>query len=99
MILISDHQGANCFSCRSIVNGLRDDDVESYFGGDRTSFASEYSTRDEGVKVFFKEHGRKSSKSSNNSLLGRKKPQGINRPETKVGICLSDLEFIIDPRE
>ncbi|TCD65627.1 hypothetical protein EIP91_002432 [Steccherinum ochraceum] len=74
---------ANGETIWSIVNGLRDDDVESYFGGDRTSFASEYS-REEGVKVSFKEHGRKSSKGSNNSLLGRKKPQGANRPETKV---------------
>lgn len=71
---------------RSIVNGLRDDDVESYFGGDRASFASEYS-RDEGVKVFFKEHGRKGSKGSNNSLLSRKKPQAVPRPETKVRVC------------
>jgi len=75
---------ANGETIWSIVNGLRDDDVESFFGGDRTSFASEYSTREEGVKISFKEHGRKSSKSSNNSLLGRKKSQGVNRPETKV---------------
>ncbi|THH32978.1 hypothetical protein EUX98_g1207 [Antrodiella citrinella] len=75
---------ANGDTIWSIVNGLRDDDVESYFGGERASFASEYSARDEGVKISFKEHGRKSSKSSNNSLLGRKKPQGVNRPETKV---------------
>ncbi|KAH8108167.1 hypothetical protein BXZ70DRAFT_1015801, partial [Cristinia sonorae] len=75
---------ANGETIWSIVNGLRDDDVESYFSGDRASFASEYSRDEGGVKVLFKEHGRKGSKSSNTSLLGRKKPQGANRPETKV---------------
>lgn len=68
---------------RSIVNGLRDDDTESFYDN-RASFTSEYSA--EGVRVFFKEHGRKNSKSSNTSLLSRKKPQNPSsqRPETKV---------------
>ena len=68
---------------RSIVNGLRDDDAESFYDN-RASFTSEYSA--EGVKVFFKEHGRKGSKSSNTSLLSRKKQQNSasQRPETKV---------------
>lgn len=72
---------------RSIVNGLRDDDGESFYG-DRNSFASEYSLRDnDGVKVFFKEHGRKSSKGSHSSFISRKRQtQGPLRPETKV--CL-----------
>ena len=71
---------------RSIVNGLRDDDDESVYGN-RASFVSEYSLRDnEGVQVFFKEHGRKGSKDSQASFLSRKKPttQGSKRPETKV---------------
>lgn len=70
---------------RSIVNGLRDDDGESFYG-DRTSFASEYSLRDnDGVKVFFKEHGRKSSKGSHSSFISRKRQTQVPlRPETKV---------------
>ena len=82
---------------RSIVNGLRDnglrdDDGESFYG-DRASFYSEYSVKDDSnVKLFFKEHERKSSKGSVNSFLSRKKslqqqqPKGTNRPETKVRV-------------
>jgi serine/arginine repetitive matrix protein 2 len=75
---------------RSIVNGLRDEDAESFYDN-RASFASEYSG--EGVKVSFKEHGRKSSKSSNTSFVSRKamKPSSSasasQRPETKVRIA------------
>ena len=68
------------------MNGLRDDDAESFYDS-RRSFASDYSG--EGVKVFFKEHGRKGSRGSNASFLSRKKhlqPSSSNRPETKV--CL-----------
>ncbi|KAI0086622.1 hypothetical protein BDY19DRAFT_995640 [Irpex rosettiformis] len=74
---------ANGETIWSIVNGLRDDDAESFYDN-RTSFTSEYSA--EGVRVFFKEHARKSSKSSTTSLLSRKKQQGSasQRPETKV---------------
>ena len=77
------------FLARSIVNGLRDDDAESFYGN-RASFASEYSLREtnsEGVQVYFKEHARTSSKDSGNSFTPRKKPSGQinnNRPETKV---------------
>ncbi|KAI0648259.1 hypothetical protein C8Q79DRAFT_564029 [Trametes meyenii] len=79
---------ANGETIWSIVNGLRDDDGESYYG-DRASFYSEYSMKDtnENVKLFFKEHERKSSKGSTSSFLSRKKPQqpkGTARPETKV---------------
>lgn len=76
---------ANGETIWSIVNGLRDDDEESFYGN-RASFVSEYSLRDnEGVQVFFKEHGRKGSKDSQASFLSRKKPtQGAKRPETKV---------------
>jgi len=77
---------ANGETIWSIVNGLRDDDEESFYG-DRTSFVSDYSVMDnEGVKVFFKEHERKSSKGSNSSFLSRKKPssKANSRPETKM---------------
>lgn len=74
---------------RSIVNGLRDDDAESFYPN-RASFVSEYSFREpssEGVQLFFKEHGRKTSKDSNSSFLSRRKTQqGPRRPETKVAI-------------
>lgn len=72
---------------RNIVNGLRDDDLESVYNS-RASFASEYSTREpteEGVKVYFKEHGRAVSKGSNSSFVPRKKSQAEKgRPETAV---------------
>ena len=69
---------------RSIVNGLRDEDDESYYGN-RASFVSEYSVRDEGVQLFFKEHGRTGSKDSQSSFLSRKKPTlAQKRPDTKV---------------
>lgn len=48
---------------------------------------SEYSLRDEGVQVFFKEHGRTGSKDSqSSSFLSRKKATQASskRPETKV---------------
>jgi serine/arginine repetitive matrix protein 2 len=71
---------------RSTVSGLRDDEDSLY--GNRASFVSEYSLRDEGVQVFFKEHGRTGSKDSQSSFLSRKKAttttQGPKRPETKV---------------
>jgi serine/arginine repetitive matrix protein 2 len=64
------------------VNGLRDDDEESFYGN-RASFVSEYSN--DGMQVFFKEHGRTGSKDSQTSFLSRKKAtQGPKRPETKV---------------
>ncbi|GJE98131.1 hypothetical protein PsYK624_143530 [Phanerochaete sordida] len=75
---------ANGETIWSIVNGLRDDDTESFFDN-RASFASDYSG--EGVKVSFKEHGRKSSKGSSRSFLPRRKQPSVpasQRPETKV---------------
>ncbi|KAI8999011.1 hypothetical protein BD414DRAFT_553218 [Trametes punicea] len=79
---------ANGETIWSIVNGLRDDDGESFYG-DRASFYSEYSVKDtsENVKLFFKEHERKGSRGSTSSFLSRKKPhqpKGTARPETKV---------------
>jgi hypothetical protein len=71
---------------RSIVNGLRDDDEESYHWN-RASFVSEHSVRDEGVQVFFREHGRTGSKDSQSSFLSRrsrKAAQGEKHPDTKV---------------
>lgn len=71
---------------RSIVNGLRGDDNESFYG-DRASFASEYSLRDgpnDGVQLHFKEHARSGSKGSTNSFMSSKKQGVVNRPETKV---------------
>lgn len=74
---------------RSIVNGLRDDDGESFYG-DRASFVSEYSQHDssgDGLKLFFKGHEKKSSKGSNASIPTRNKSlhsSGAVRPETKV---------------
>ena len=70
------------------MNGLRDDDDESFYGS-RASFMSEYSVRDEGMQVFFKEHGRKGSKDSQSSFLSRSRKkvsttQAQKRPETKV---------------
>jgi len=70
----------------SIVNGLRDDDLESAYAS-RTSLSSEYSSRDnnEGLQVFVKDHGRSTSKGSSSSFLSRKKPsQNKSRPDTKV---------------
>ena len=68
---------------RSIVNGLRDDDGESFYG-DRASFYSEYSVKDnDNVKLFFKEHERKSSKGSVNSFLSRKKSQSHHPPPSQ----------------
>ncbi|KAI1788495.1 hypothetical protein LXA43DRAFT_1097318 [Ganoderma leucocontextum] len=83
---------ANGETIWSIVNGLRDDDGESFYDN-RASFYSEYSVKDnENVKLFFKEHERKNSRGSVNSFLSRKKPpqqppqqsRGAARPETKV---------------
>ena len=82
------------------MNGLRDDDGESFYG-DRASFYSEYSVKDnDNVKLFFKEHERKNSKSSVNSFLSRKKSvqqqqaKGTTRPETKV-CTLPTLDFVL----
>jgi len=75
-----------CNVFRSIVNGLRGDDSESFYG-DRASFASEYSLRDgpnDGVQLHFKEHGRSGSKGSMSSFVSSRKQGIANRPETKV---------------
>ena len=76
----------NYDTSRSIVNGLRGDDNESFYG-DRASFASEYSLRDgpnDGVQLHFKEHARSGSKGSMSSFVSSKKQGMGNRPETKV---------------
>ncbi|KAF7440367.1 hypothetical protein PC9H_000711 [Pleurotus ostreatus] len=96
---------ANGETIWSIVNGLRDDDVESVYAH-RASFASEYSSREngDGVQVFFKEHNRTGSKGSASSFLSRKKSQAKHRPETKVfysspaqiGRLIEDLSQTMD---
>ena len=71
---------------RNVVNGLRDDDDESFYAG-RSSIGSEYSTRESGenVQVYVKEHVRHGSKGSNASFAPRKRGMGNkSRPETKV---------------
>ncbi|KAF5365720.1 hypothetical protein D9758_003275 [Tetrapyrgos nigripes] len=76
---------ANGETIWSIVNGLRDDDVESLYAS-RASFASEFDG-DESMQVFVKDHTRTGSKGSNNSFLSRKKklrPETQYRPETQV---------------
>jgi serine/arginine repetitive matrix protein 2 len=83
------------------VNGLRDDDTESFYGN-RASFASEYSLREsnsEGVQVYFKEHARSSSRGSINPLVPRKKQPspGLNRPETKVRFLTSCVSEAAEP--
>jgi serine/arginine repetitive matrix protein 2 len=74
---------------RSIVNGLRDDDIDSAYPS-RASFASEYSGQDgnnEPVQVRFKQHGRSGSVGSASSFnRSKKQVSGNVRPETKVGI-------------
>ncbi|KAL0947070.1 hypothetical protein HGRIS_013211 [Hohenbuehelia grisea] len=97
---------ANGETIWSIVNGLRDDDLDSPYAS-RSSFASDYSTRENGeggVQLFFKEHNRASSKGSASSFLSRKKSLGTNRPETKVfyssptqiGRLIEDLSLGMD---
>lgn len=80
---------------RSIVNGLRADDAESFYPR-RGSFESELSTSaphdvSGGEQLFFKEHARAGSKGSVTSNFGRRRSQIAARPETKVSyssICL-----------
>jgi hypothetical protein len=79
------------------VNGLRDDDGESSYYDNRTSFASEYSLREpngangDSVQVFVKEHSAKGG-NGNPTFLSRKKSQAKSRPETKVSPSLSDAD-------
>lgn len=78
---------ANGETIWSIVNGLRDDDIDSIYAS-RSSFASDYTPQEHGtnsVQVLFKEHHRTSSKGSTSSFLSRmKSSNGKNRPETKI---------------
>lgn len=74
--------------CRSIVNGLRADDAESFYPR-RGSFESELSTSAQhdvngSEQLFFKEHVRTGSKGSIVSNPGRRRSQMPVRPETKV---------------
>jgi hypothetical protein len=74
---------------RSIVNGLRGDDNESFYG-DRASFASEYSLRDgpnDGVQLHFKEHVRSGSKGSMSSFVSSKNRGRRIGPKRRHGDC------------
>ncbi|EAU88232.2 hypothetical protein CC1G_03904 [Coprinopsis cinerea okayama7 len=79
---------ANGETIWKIVNGLRDDDDDSFYPSQRNSISSEYSTREgttEGLQVFVKEHVRSGSKGSHASFLSRKKSgAGKARPDTKI---------------
>lgn len=75
---------ANGETIWSIVNGLREDDAES-FHASRTS-SPDYSreNRDD-MQIFVREHARSASKGSSSSFVSLKKAyQGKNRPETKI---------------
>ncbi|KAG2020776.1 hypothetical protein CC2G_006078 [Coprinopsis cinerea AmutBmut pab1-1] len=84
---------ANGETIWKIVNGLRDDDDDSFYPSQRNSISSEYSTREgttEGLQVFVKEHVRSGSKGSHASFLSRKKSgAGKARPDTKVSPSLA----------
>ena len=76
------------------MNGLRDYDDESVHTG-RTSFASEYSTRESGPDGGH-HHTRSGSKASAGSISSKKKAQqGRLRPETKVGSLTRDAGSIL----
>ncbi|KAG6327820.1 hypothetical protein ID866_11269 [Astraeus odoratus] len=76
---------ANGETVWSVVNGLREDDVDSFYAS-RASSPDDSREDREGMQIFVKEHGRSASKSSSSSFLPLKKAyQGKNRPDTKVG--------------
>jgi len=69
---------------RSVVNCLREDDVESYYASRPSSPDNSRENKDE-MQIFVKEHARSTSKSSSSSFLSLKKAyQNKDRPETKV---------------
>ncbi|KAF8557337.1 hypothetical protein OG21DRAFT_1457871 [Imleria badia] len=77
---------ANGETIWQIVNGLRDDDIDSW-SPSRISMGSEHSTREngDGVQLLVKEHARSTSKGSSSSMNTRKRSsQSKFRPETKV---------------
>lgn len=74
---------ANGETIWSIVNGLREDDVES-FNASRTSSPDCARENRDDVQIFVKEHARSTSKGSSSSFSLKKAYQGKNRPETKI---------------
>lgn len=88
------------------MNGLRADDAESIFNH-RVSVASAFSEGpaegDAGSEqLFFKEHGRSSSKGSNRSNTNTLQRKGTltgaskNRPETKVSVLTHGALYVMD---
>ncbi|KAG9318868.1 hypothetical protein JVU11DRAFT_975 [Chiua virens] len=76
---------ANGETIWQIVNGLRDDDIDSVYAS-RTSMGSDHSTGENGdsVQLLFKEH-RSASRNSGPSINSRKRSsQSKSRPDTKV---------------
>ncbi|KAL4076962.1 hypothetical protein V8B97DRAFT_2079028 [Scleroderma yunnanense] len=75
---------ANGETIWTIVNGLREDDVESYYTSRPSSPDNSPENKDE-MQIFVKEHARSTSKSSSSSFLSLKKAyQSKDRPETKI---------------
>ncbi|KIY51009.1 hypothetical protein FISHEDRAFT_71306 [Fistulina hepatica ATCC 64428] len=72
---------ANGQTIWKIVDSLRDVDSESMY---RASFASDYSTVNDSMQVYFKDRGARFSTTSNGSFLGPKMASSSARPETKV---------------
>lgn len=73
------------------MNGLRSDDAESFYPS-RGSLDSEYSAMPphdgDSEQLFFKDHTRTGSNSSNVSKFAKRKSQVAGRPETKVSFLL-----------
>lgn len=75
---------ANGDTIWSVVNCLREDDVESYYASRPSSPDNSRENKDE-MQIFVKEHTRSTSKSSSSSFLSLKKAyQNKDRPETKI---------------
>lgn len=75
---------ANGETVWSIVNGLREDDVDSFYASRASSPDCSRENRDD-MQIFVREHTRSASKGSSSSFVSLKKAyQSKNRPETKV---------------
>ncbi|KAI6103551.1 hypothetical protein F5141DRAFT_1189864 [Pisolithus sp. B1] len=74
---------ANGETVWSIVNGLREDDVDSFYASRASSPDCSRENRDD-MQIFVREHTRSASKGSSSSFVSLKKAyQSKNRPETK----------------
>lgn len=75
---------ANGETVWSIVNGLREDDVDSFYASRASSPDCSRENKDD-MQIFVRDHTRSTSKGSSSSFVSLKKAyQGKNRPETKV---------------